>query len=118
MYLLDDEKLTELKENRDPVDAPSIPSYYKIQPNNKGRLLWFTGPSGAGKSTSAQLMGRDHGYVYYEGDAFFSFVNPYIDVHAENPTMATMKQKPLKVRGLPFLWEPGVRILWNFEICI
>ena len=44
-------------------------------------------------------MGRHHGYFYFEGDAFFSFLNPYIDVHVENPSLATGSQKPLK--GIP-----------------
>jgi gluconate kinase len=96
MELASDEKLEELKNSRESFDAPSIPSYYEPQPHRMGRLLWFTGPPGAGKSTSAQLMGRNHGYVYYEGDAFFAFVNPYIDVHTENPSMQSMSQKPLK----------------------
>ena len=29
-------------------------------------------------------MGRKHGHVYYEGDSFFGFFNPFVDVHAEN----------------------------------
>jgi len=92
----DENKLQQLRDNRDPADAPTLPSYYTPQPGKPGKLLWFTGPPGAGKSTSAQLMGRHHGYIYFEGDAFFSFVNPYIDVHVENPTFATVSQKPLK----------------------
>ena len=99
MELASDEKIEEVKNSRDPVDAPSIPSYYTPQPHRKGRLLWFSGPPGAGKSTSAQLMGRHHGYIYYEGDAYFGFVNPYVDVHVDNPSLAQMSQKPLK--GIP-----------------
>ena len=42
-------------------------------------------------------MGRNHGYVYYEADAFFNFANPFVDTHAEDPSMSTVTQKPLKV---------------------
>ena len=52
-----------------------------------------------GKSTSAQMLGRDHGYVYYEADCFASMKNPYIDLDVENPSMASAKQKNLKGPG-------------------
>ena len=63
----------------------------------KKLISFLIGPPGAGKSTTAQRLSRDHGYVYYEADAFFSFVNPFNDTDAENPSMATISQKPLKV---------------------
>ena len=44
-------------------------------------------------------MARENGYVYYEADATTSFVNPFVDLDAENPSMATMQQKPVKVRN-------------------
>ena len=44
-------------------------------------------------------MGRHHGYVYYEADCFNIFVNPFVDLHVENPTMQGMSQKPLKVQN-------------------
>ena len=49
-----------------------------------------------GKSTSAQLLARDHGYVYYEADAFAMMLNPFVDLHDDNPSMATAKQRILK----------------------
>ena len=60
-------------------------------------LLLFSGPPGAGKSTMAQIMSRDHGYVYYEADCFFMFVNPFVDPNIEEPTLMMSGQKPLKV---------------------
>ena len=42
-------------------------------------------------------MGRNHGYVYYEADAFMSFANPFNDIDVDDPSMSTMTQKPLKV---------------------
>ena len=61
-----------------------------------GKLLWLSGAPGMGKSTSAQLLARDHGYVYYEADAFAMMLNPFVDLHDDNPSMATAKQRILK----------------------
>ena len=44
-------------------------------------------------------MGRHHGYIYYEGDAYLGFVNPFVDVHVDNPSLVQLTQKPLK--GIP-----------------
>ena len=52
---------------------------------------------GAGKSTTCQLMGRNKGYIYYEADSILQLVNPFVDVYADNPTMATLAGKPLRV---------------------
>ena len=68
------------------------------RPERRGKIFWLSGPPGAGKSTTCQLMAREKGYVYYEADATTSFVNPFVDLDAENPSMATMQQKPVKVR--------------------
>ena len=37
----------DMEDDGDPIDAP--PSPYKVQPENQGKILWFTGPSGMGK---------------------------------------------------------------------
>ena len=52
-----------------------------------------------GKSTSAQLLARDAGYVYYEADCFTQLKNPYIPLDTDNPSMAQVRQKPLRGPG-------------------
>ena len=99
-------------------------------------LALLAGCPGLGKSTSAQLLGRDHGYVYYEADCFLSLKNPYIPVEAEEPSLALMNQRKLvgegaaeralmvartkkqmqaKVQGLE--WEPAVVETAYREMC-
>ena len=53
-----------------------------------------------GKSTSAQILARLHGYVYYEADCFASMKNPYINLNTENPSLASITQKTLKGPGM------------------
>merc|ERR1719433_2288305 len=96
MNCMSDEELEALKEDREPVEAPMIPDYIKPQPGKPGKMLWFSGPPGAGKSTTAQLLARNNGYIYYEADCMSIFVNPFIDVYTPEPSMAQMNQKPLK----------------------
>ena len=45
------------------------------------------------------MLGRDHGYVYYEADCFSGLKNPYISLQLDNPTLAQMSQKILKGPG-------------------
>ena len=52
-----------------------------------------------GKSTSAQILAREKGYVYYEADTFGMIKNPFIYLNVDNPSMAQMKQKNLKGPG-------------------
>ena len=73
---------------------------YKVEPERQGRLMWISGPPGLGKSTSAQILSREHGFVYYEGDCFFGLRNPYIPPDtAENPSIATRLQRKLVGEG-------------------
>ena len=53
-----------------------------------------------GKSTSAQLLARKHGYVYYEADCFGHMKNPYIPLDADNPSLAQIHQRTLKGPGM------------------
>ena len=69
------------------------------KPEKPGRIFWLSGPPGTGKSTTCQLMARKKGFVYYEADATMGLINPFIDINTENPSLATMRGKPLKVRA-------------------
>jgi len=93
-----EEEAAALEAEGDPIEAP--PGDYKIQPEYQGKLLWITGTPGLGKSTSAQLLGKNHGYVYYEGDCFAGLKNPYIPTDVDNPSMAQVNQKALKGEGM------------------
>ena len=92
-----EEEAEQMDNDGDPIDAPS--NQYKVEPERQGRLIWITGPPGLGKSTSAQLLSREHGFVFYESDCFFALKNPYIPPDVENPSMAQVKQKRLVGEG-------------------
>ena len=94
-YWMSKEEFEELRDAGEPIEAMSCP--YKIQPESLGKLLWISGPPGAGKSTSAQLLCRNTGFVYFEADCTMNHANPYIPADVENPSMAQMFQKHLKV---------------------
>ena len=55
-----------------------------------------------GKSTTAQILAREDGYVYYEGDCFSKLKNPYIPLDAEGSLSSAVpnKQKLLKGPGM------------------
>ena len=92
-----DEEAELIENDGDPIEAP--PNHYKVEPERQGRLIWISGPPGLGKSTSAQLLSREHGFVYYEADCFFGLRNPYILPDVENPTMAQGRQRKLVGEG-------------------
>ena len=92
-----DEEAELIENDGDPIEAP--PNHYKVEPERQGRLIWISGPPGLGKSTSAQLLSREHGFVYYEADCFFGLRNPYIPPNVENPTMAQGRQRKLVGEG-------------------
>lgn len=87
----------EFNKDCDAMEAPR--SHYKVEPERIGKLLWISGPPGVGKSTSAQLLSREHGFVYYEGDCFLNMRNPYIPPHVENPSLAQFQQRKLSGNG-------------------
>merc|ERR1711936_801906 len=83
------EELEKIKENREPCESPSL-SYKEPNPNSPGKLIWLSGPPGAGKSTTGGLLGKNHGYIYYEADCFGMFCNPFVDPNVEEPTLQIM----------------------------
>merc|ERR1719187_2071632 len=95
---ISEEEAAEILADGDPVDAP--PGPYKVQPEYQGKILWLTGAPGMGKSTTAQLLGRSKGFVYYEGDSFGGGRNPYIPLDVPNPSMAQVRQNHLVGEGL------------------
>ena len=82
------------KDKLDSMEEP--PGPYKLQPEVRGKLVWLTGCPGMGKSTSAQILARDNGYVYYEADGFIGGRNPFVDLTSSNPSMQQAKQNKLK----------------------
>ena len=60
-----------------------------------------------GKSTSAQILARENGYVYYEADCFDKIKNPYVPLDVDDPSMAQIKQKPLKGEKNYFPYYPS-----------
>ena len=62
-----------------------------------GKVFWLSGGPGAGKSTTCQLLAKKNGYVYYEADSTMKLCNPFIDVNVNNPSLASVSAKPLKV---------------------
>ena len=80
-----------------PLPPASCP-HIKPQPEKQGKIFWLSGPPGSGKSTTCQLMARKHDFVYYEADATMQFINPFVDLNVDNPTVAAFGGKSLKVR--------------------
>lgn len=90
----DSEEIARYKDLGDPVNE--LPHSYKDQSTNQGKLLWISGPPGSGKSTSALLLARNSGHIYYEADCFFWQSNPYISTDVAEPSNVMFTQKHLK----------------------
>ena len=82
------------------------------KPGAPGKIYWCSGPPGAGKSTTCQLLARKNGYVYYEADATMQLINPFVPNDAENPSMAQIHQKSLKVRFVDSCLH-SVWLIWD-----
>jgi len=109
-----EEEAAALEDVGDPIEAP--PNHYKLQPNNLGKFIWITGGPGLGKSTSAHLLSKMAGFVYYEGDCFESCKNPYIPPLAKDPTMHQVLQRPLKGKGRDERLKVCEKAFKEFEI--
>jgi gluconate kinase len=101
-----------LANDGDLISAP--PSRYKLEPERQGKLLWITGAPGLGKSTTAQLLSRNHGFVFYEGDCFFGLRNPYIPSDVPEATLAQIKQRKLVGEGAEERRELAGRVNKDF----
>ena len=55
------EELEKLKEDREPINAPSSP--YKPQPDNLGKILWFSGTRVIVISKSFNFFDKGHGFT-------------------------------------------------------
>ena len=102
-----------LRSESDPADCP--PGPFRLQPGLEGRLLWVSGDPASGKSTSAQLLARLQGYVYYEVDCFPKLRNPYIPLDEPNPTVVQDLMTPLSGPGCEERRKvvESVRNLWS-----
>ena len=67
------------------------------RPGSPGKIYWLSGPPGAGKSTTCQLMARKKDFRYFEADCTMQLVNPFTDIHVDNPSVASFSSKSLKV---------------------
>jgi len=99
MIKITNEEKRAMDNNFDPIESP--PGPYKIQPEVDGHIIWLTGAPGLGKSTTAQLLAREDGYVYYEADCFAQLKNPYLPLDEDGSLAeAVLKQKTLKGEGI------------------
>merc|ERR1711971_413712 len=93
-----EEEARQAAKDGDLIEAP--PRNYKLEPGRQGKLLWITGAPGLGKSTTAQLLSRNHGYVFYEGDCFWGLRNPYIPPDVPEASLAQLDQRKLVGKGI------------------
>lgn len=100
MLKISEQEKIEIETNYDPIECP--PGPYTIKQETEGMIVWLSGAPGMGKSTTAQILAREDGFVYYEGDCFPKLKNPYIPLDAAGSlsSAAPNKQKPLKGPGM------------------
>eukprot|EP00092_Neocalanus_flemingeri_P009390 GFUD01010104.1.p1 GENE.GFUD01010104.1~~GFUD01010104.1.p1 ORF type:complete len:351 (+),score=105.54 GFUD01010104.1:41-1093(+) len=84
----------DLEHDMDPYESP--PNHYTLRPGHVGKFIWLSGAPGFGKSTTARRMMETHGFVYYEGDCFFSKKNPYLPQSENSAIEGLLSAKYLK----------------------
>ena len=96
VHKLSPQKKEEILEARIHEDK-LIPPGFIPQPNVQGKIIFICGPPGAGKSTTAQYLAKEKGLIYYEADCFPQCLDPFVALDANEPSIAQMRQKPIKV---------------------
>merc|ERR1711874_291821 len=69
---------------KDPAD--NIPNDYEARPDQAGTMLWLSGATGLGKTSTAKLLQKEEGFIYYEGDCFVFGLNPYVGAAPKGTT--------------------------------
>ena len=91
---LDEDDIKKIIDSYEDINDRS--HFYKVQPENQGKLIFLSGAPGCGKSTTALKLAQKAGFVYYEGDGFTFKLNPYIPLDVKEPGHALEKQKAVK----------------------
>ena len=106
------EEIQNVLDSREPIEDRK--HFYKIQPENQGKLIFLTGSPGCGKSSTALKLAQKSGFVFYEGDCFYMLKNPYIPLDAKEPSVEMAKQN--HVKGTPKSTVENVKIAWDFYL--
>ena len=108
-FILDEKEFDRIIQEREHFESPNC-TYSKTQFVGLGKLVWITGAPGVGKSTVAQMMCRHHDYIYFEGDCYKNFVNPYVDPNVEDPSSQTRYSHQKKSFLLPIFFSKALFI--------
>jgi len=106
------EEIQHVLDSREAIDERQ--HFYKIQPENQGKLIFLTGSPGCGKSSTALKLAQKSGFVFYEGDCFYMLKNPYIPLDVSEPSLAMAKQNHVKGTKKSTLEE--IKIAWDFYL--